>query len=175
MGESTFQSPQRLKHKRRLAWVTLLVITLTVLAVVLVPVWLIQPFRAQTRRDMEVGYALRRWSPLLTLMASVAGLALVIWLWRGAHRWWRRSALAFMLILTLAGAWLARQNHFEWMFNPLADPAYASAGEVSFVNDNDRILAVEINGEAVAYPIRLMAYHHLVQDTVGGTPVVATY
>jgi hypothetical protein len=27
----------------------------------------------------------------------------------------------------------------------------------------------------VAYPVRLMAYHHLVQDVVGGTPLVATY
>jgi hypothetical protein len=36
-------------------------------------------------------------------------------------------------------------------------------------------MAVESNGEAAAYPIRLMAYHHLVQDVIGGTPIVATY
>jgi len=34
---------------------------------------------------------------------------------------------------------------------------------------------VKIGDEPVAYPIRIMAYHHLVQDTVGGTPIVATY
>jgi hypothetical protein len=34
---------------------------------------------------------------------------------------------------------------------------------------------VTIGGESVAYPIRIMAYHHLVQDTVGDTPIVATY
>jgi len=27
-------------------------------------------------------------------------------------------------------------------------------------------MAVEINGEAAAYPVRQMAYHHLVQDVV---------
>jgi hypothetical protein len=27
----------------------------------------------------------------------------------------------------------------------------------------------------VAWPVRQMAYHHLVQDTVGGVPVVSTY
>src|SRR5712692_1826092 len=36
-------------------------------------------------------------------------------------------------------------------------------------------LAVKINKEAVAYPVRLMAYHHVVQDVVGGTPICATY
>jgi hypothetical protein len=43
------------------------------------------------------------------------------------------------------------------------------------VGDSDVVLAVNLNGEAAAYPIRLMAYHHVVQDTVGGTPIVATY
>jgi len=37
------------------------------------------------------------------------------------------------------------------------------------------VLCVTISGESVAYPVRLMAYHHLVGDTVGGTPIVATY
>ena len=31
------------------------------------------------------------------------------------------------------------------------------------------------NGEAAAYPIRQLAYHHLVQDIVGGVPIVVTY
>jgi hypothetical protein len=61
------------------------------------------------------------------------------------------------------------------MFNPLPNPAYAKAAEASFVNNDDRVLAVAMGGEAVAYPIRIMAYHHLVDDTVGGTPIVATY
>jgi hypothetical protein len=37
------------------------------------------------------------------------------------------------------------------------------------------VLAVERGGERVAYPVRLMAYHHVVADTVGGVPIVATY
>jgi hypothetical protein len=27
----------------------------------------------------------------------------------------------------------------------------------------------------VAYPVRQIAYHHLVEDSVGGVPIVATY
>jgi hypothetical protein len=37
------------------------------------------------------------------------------------------------------------------------------------------VLSVTLGNESVAYPIRLMGYHHVVQDTVGGTPIVATY
>jgi hypothetical protein len=61
------------------------------------------------------------------------------------------------------------------MFNPLPNPAYVKTADANFVNDDDRLMVVAINGEAVAYPIRLMGYHHVVEDTVGGTPIVATY
>jgi len=61
------------------------------------------------------------------------------------------------------------------MFNPLPSPAYAAAADVKFINDDDRVLAVTIGNESVAYPVRLMGYHHVVQDTVGDTPIVATY
>ena len=71
--------------------------------------------------------------------------------------------------------WFARQNHFEWMFNPLPHSSYAKVTDASFVSDSDMVLAVTINGESAAYPVRLMAYHHVVQDQVGGTPIVATY
>ena len=75
----------------------------------------------------------------------------------------------------LAATWFARQNHFEWMFHPLTQTAYARTTDAGFVADADMVLAVEKKGEAVAYPVRQMAYHHLVHDVVGGTPIVATY
>jgi hypothetical protein len=37
------------------------------------------------------------------------------------------------------------------------------------------VLAVRSGAQARAYPIRAMAYHHLVNDTLGGVPLVATY
>ena len=35
--------------------------------------------------------------------------------------------------------------------------------------------ACAFNGDARAYPIREMAYHHIVNDVVGGVPIAATY
>ncbi len=37
------------------------------------------------------------------------------------------------------------------------------------------VLGIEIKGQAKAYPIQFIGYHHQVLDTVGGTPVMVTY
>ena len=159
---------------RKLVWLSVCVLVVAVLAVVLTPVFLIMPFKAQTPRTLQVSFAMRSWSPLLTAVAATLLLVFAVMLWRGG-RWWSRIALVVLVLPALGATWLARQNHFEWMFNPLPNPAYAKAGDASFVDTNDRVLAITIGGESVAYPIRIMAYHHLVEDTVGGTPLVATY
>jgi hypothetical protein len=155
-------------------WLLLLIILIIGLATVIAPIWIIQPFKPQTQRGLEWSYGLRRVSPLLTIVASLAVLAMAIWLWRGT-RWFLKMVLVLLLLPLFAATWMARQNHFEWIFKPHASVSYASAAETNFVGDNDMVLAVKNNGEAVAYPVRLMAYHHLVQDVVGGTPLVATY
>jgi len=160
---------------RRIGWLVLIIIMLAALAIVAAPVWIIQPFRAQTERGVALSYAMRRWSPYVTVGALIISFILVGWLWSGSRRWFARVALVIILLPLLAATWFAGQNHFEWMFNPLVHTAYAKTNEASFVNDNDMVLAVTNNGESVAYPVRLMAYHHLAQDVVGGTPLVATY
>jgi len=160
--------------RRKRVWLALFLLVAAVLAIVLTPVFLIMPFKAQTPRIVEISYLMRRWSPLLTFVGSLLILLLTIGLWTGG-RWWSRAVLVLLLPPVFAATWLARQNHFEWMFNPLPSPAYAKAADVKFINDDDRVLAVTIGAESVAYPVRLMGYHHVVQDTVSDTPIVATY
>jgi Protein of unknown function (DUF3179) len=161
-------------RNRKILWLSLFVLIVIVLAIVMAPVFLIMPFKAQTPRIVEVSYMLRRWSPVVTILASLLILTLTIRLWlRG--RWWSRILLVLVLVPVFAATWFARQNHFEWMFNPLPNARYAKVAETTFVNNNDRVMSVTIENESVAYPIRLMGYHHVVQDTVGGTPIVATY
>jgi hypothetical protein len=160
---------------RRVAWITLLLLALTSAIIVIVPVWLIQPFSPQSERGIALSYLLKRWSPLITLGALLAGLFLGASLWRATRRWWLKATLVVILIPLLALTWFARQNHFEWMFKPAVNTSYAKANDVTFLTDEDVVMSVEKNGEFVAYPIRFMAYHHVVQDVVGGTPVVATY
>ncbi len=161
--------------ERRLIWPALLGLLVFSIAFVAIPVFLVQPFRPQTQRALEISYLLRSWSPSATAIMLLAALALVIWRWRQARRWWRKTLLVILLSLSIVPAWFARQNHFEWMFNPLQNSAYVKVADAAFVRDSDMVLAVKINNEAVAYPVRLMAYHHVVADTVGGTPICATY
>ena len=160
---------------RKAAWAALLLLVLIGLAIVMIPVWIVQPFKPQTESGLKLSYVLRSWSPLVTVLAAVAALGLVIWLFPGARRWWRKAALVLIALPLLGATWFARQNHFEWMFHPLAQTAYAKTSDAAFVADTDMVLAVHNKGEAVAYPVRQMAYHHLVHDVVGGTPIVATY
>jgi hypothetical protein len=171
----TFDHSRRTRRARTLGWLALLLIVSVALWLVLTPAWLIQPFRPQTPDNLALAYALRRWSPVATLCCLAAAALLCAWLWRGARRAWRKGVLVCAFVLVCATTWFARQNHFEWMFHPLSDPAYAKASAADFVADSDMVLAVKVGDEAVAYPVRLMAYHHLVADTVGGTPLVATY
>lgn len=161
-------------NNRKLSWLIFFGLIVAVLVIVLTPVFLIMPFKAQTPRILQVSLTMRSWSPLLTVVAALLLLVFAVMLWRRG-RWWSRIALVVLVLPALGATWLAQQNHFEWMFNPLPNPAYAKAADVSFVNSDDRVLAVAIGGESVAYPIRIMAYHHVVDDTVGGTPIVATY
>jgi hypothetical protein len=158
---------------RRLLWPLLLLIAVVALAVVIVPAWVIQPFRPQSPRGLEVSYALKRISPFITIAALLACVALMVKLWRGAR--WSRIFLIRLLVPPALSAWFARQNHFEWMFNPLANAGYVRADAATFVADSDLVMAVARNGEAAAYPIRQLAYHHVVQDTVGRMPIVVTY
>jgi hypothetical protein len=163
------------KNKRRkLAWLLLFMLVIAMIVFVLTPMYLIMPFKPQTPRIMAVSYFMRTWSPLLSIVASLVIVTLMVRLWLGG-RWWSRAILVLLLLPVLGATWLAQQNHFEWMFNPLPNPAYARIAEASFVKDDERVMAITVNGESVAYPITLMAYHHVLGDTVGGTPIVATY
>ncbi|MXW98772.1 MAG: DUF3179 domain-containing protein [Acidimicrobiaceae bacterium] len=58
---------------------------------------------------------------------------------------------------------------------PLENPVFEPAGEVDWLPEVEPVLALEINGDARAYPLRIMTWHELVNGTVGGTPVTVSY
>jgi hypothetical protein len=51
----------------------------------------------------------------------------------------------------------------------------APADMVSGVRDSDQILGVVIGGESRAYPVAFLSWHEIVNDTVGGMPIAATW
>ena len=54
-------------------------------------------------------------------------------------------------------------------------PKFVAAADADHVDDNDVILAIERNGDARAYPTRILDRHEIVNDTIGGTPIAITY
>jgi hypothetical protein len=69
---------------------------------------------------------------------------------------------------------MVRQNYFEWMFNPIAAAGFVSAGN-THLPDSEMVMTLQVGSDARAYPIAQMAYHHILNDTVGNEPVVVTY
>jgi Protein of unknown function (DUF3179) len=161
-----------LKHRAAILIPAALVV---LVALVVVPLAIDQPFGAQTPPTMALAFAMRRWSPLITLAAAALVMALGVSLWRQTQRVVVRAALVAAVAVLLAVVWFARQNPFEWMFNPLPQARYVPARDASFVADSDLVLAVTLDNDASAYPIRQLAYHHLVNDRIGRTPAVVTY
>ena len=150
----------------------LFLLVVAAVALVILPAWILNPFAPETPRGLAVAYAAKRLAPLVTVVLFALGAWLAFRLWR---TWWRKT-LAILAMVVLAGTvWLARQNHFEWMFAPLQGAAYAAAANTSFVESDDMVLAVRVGSDAVAYPVRQLAYHHIVHDVVGGVPIVVTY
>ncbi len=57
----------------------------------------------------------------------------------------------------------------------LTDPALIQAGEADYLLDDDPVFGVSVNGDARAYPLRIMGWHEMFNDTVGGVPLSLAY
>ncbi|ESQ16490.1 MAG: hypothetical protein N838_26240 [Thiohalocapsa sp. PB-PSB1] len=54
-------------------------------------------------------------------------------------------------------------------------PKFVPAHDADFLDAEDRVLGLIRNGQARAYPIRIMNWHEIVNDRLGGTPIAVTY
>lgn len=57
----------------------------------------------------------------------------------------------------------------------LYDPEFIPAANANYLSSADRILGLVIKGEAKAYPVRILNWHELVNDRVGGKNVLVSY
>ena len=58
--------------------------------------------------------------------------------------------------------------------SPIYSPKYISVGE-STLADDELVMGIDINGEARAMPVGLMRFREMVNDVVGGVPILATW
>ena len=58
---------------------------------------------------------------------------------------------------------------------PLRDPEMISAAQADYLADDNVVFGLEVNGDARAYPKRILAWHEMFVDEVGGIPVAGVY
>jgi hypothetical protein len=145
----------------------------TAIGLFFIPAFIIRPFSHQSPGPLLVAMALRQQAPLGTLIAALACFVLAFALWRTVGIW-RKALLVLVLLIVTFSTVMARQNYFEWMFHPIAGAEFVAQAQ-SKLDAKEMILAVSFGGEARAYPISQMAYHHVLNDVVGGVPIAVTY
>lgn len=58
---------------------------------------------------------------------------------------------------------------------PIHHPKYEPAAAARWLSDNDRIIGYAAAGQAWAYPVRILNYHEIVNDTLTGKPILVAY
>lgn len=134
-------------------------------------VYFIMPMPGSQRLDtLDLAYFLHQWR---WVFRGIAGLMIAIGLLQAlrASKWWAGGALA----LAAAAVYLFNfQMAADKMFYQPRILRMAGAA-TNAVDSNKLVLGIALDGQAKAYPIRLIGYHHQVRDTVGHTPVMVTY
>jgi hypothetical protein len=57
----------------------------------------------------------------------------------------------------------------------LTNPAHVPAADAIYLEDDELVFGVEIDGDARAWPLRILDWHEMLNDVVGGVPVTLAY
>src|SRR5678815_2756834 len=134
-------------------------------------VYFIMPMPGSQQMDsIDLAYFLYKWR---WIFRGLFAAMIFIGLFRTQ---WKRKWLLFFPIAVVAAA-IYMTNFVmaaDAMFKQPKQLLLVSAGS-NKVDSNRLVIGVSINGEAKAYPIQYLGYHHHIQDTVGGKPIMVTY
>ena len=154
-------------------WLVFCVSAIVAIGFFFIPAFIIRPFTHQSVSGLAWAMALRQSAPLPTLIAALVCVVLAVLLWESGNLR-RKIVLSGVVVLVLFSAVMSRLNYFEWMFHPVDSPQF-EAEAASKLAGKEMVLAVQYGPDARAYPIREMAYHHILNDVVQGVPLAVTY
>ncbi len=125
---------------------------------------------SQKMNSIDVAYFLYRWRWVFRV---VFGLLIAAGLLKST--WMRKWVLLISMVLIAVVVYMAN-------FKMAADHMFYQPKKLLLVNaaenkvDSQRlVIGIINNGEAKAYPIQFLGFHHQVQDSIGGMPVIVTY
>lgn len=88
----------------------------------------------------------------------------------------------FLAASVVAGAFLANgmsavqtQAPPSLPYTAVHDPQFISAGDATFMNDEDRVIGLMSGKTAKAYPAGILSQHGLVQDRSAKGPIAITW
>ena len=55
------------------------------------------------------------------------------------------------------------------------DPQFMPVADMKELGEKEPVVGLVVNGEARAYPLRILTWHEIVNDVIGGVPVAVTY
>lgn len=126
---------------------------------------------SQQMDTLELAYFLNSWRWVIRIVL----LIVVVFGARAVFRTQRKWPAIAVLVFTGTVVWLCNMEM-------KADRMFLQPKQLIFkdISENkvpaDRlVIGVVHNGEAKAYPIQFLAYHHQVFDKIGGIPVIVTY
>ena len=61
------------------------------------------------------------------------------------------------------------------VISPIDEPKLEKVAEVDWLDDREPVALAKAGGEARAYPLRILTWHEVVNDELGGVPVAVTY
>jgi hypothetical protein len=125
---------------------------------------------SQQMNSIDLAYFLHKWRWIFRgLFAAMMFLGLF------RAQWKRKWPLAIPILILAAVIYMANfVMAADHMFYQPKKKLLVNAAE-NKVDSNRLVIGVVNNGEAKAYPIQFLGYHHQVQDTIGGKPVIVTY
>jgi hypothetical protein len=164
-----------MKTGRGFTWLAALMASLAVALFFLgYPNYVIRPQRFQGARELQAALTVLRFQHAAELLCAVVALVgLLIYLRSAPPRRARIGAIA-AAVTVLVSAALSHVNIYEVMFHPAGAPVFEYV-QGSKLDGSDTVLAIAVRSEARGYPIRAIAYHHIVNDIAGGVPIAVTY
>jgi hypothetical protein len=141
---------------------SLVVVNLLLIAL---PLVVAIPFVRQTPTLLAVAYGAKSAAPAISALSLALAAALLVRSWKAAPA----------LILIGACAVISRVNALEWIFAPAGAAQTTGIAGFHDVRDSDMIIGVAIGGQSRAYPVRYLAHHHMINDTLGPVALLPTY
>jgi hypothetical protein len=154
-------------HMKKFFWIGLIGLLLFEIA----NVYFIMPMPgSQQMNSIDLTYFLYKWRWIFRvffLIMLIAGLL--------RSQWKRKLLLVIPFGLLIAVIYMANfKMAADHMFYQPSQLSLVSAAE-NKVDSNRLVIGIENGGAAKAYPVQFLGYHHQVQDTIGGKPVIVTY